>query len=871
MGKFQLKKPRIITKHFPEVEPHIDKVNESLETLVFSYNTQVERALQKKHIMMALSTLALIIVVGSFISPKGRADIATFYPDTCLGAWTNPRNAEKKPETTANGDIDQFSTANSAILDKEQKEDIYCGNFQGEFNESTKPIKIVIALAITNKDTITYGEVTPLTSSSTEVATTTEVSTTTDSLLLASSTEDISTSTASTTELSGGESVIESESENATSSTSSILETILTGITETINNVFSKSVPTTSETDTVIVPGEQQPISTDEIATSSPDVPSVTPNVPQVATSTEGDVSSSSEPVSFFGKVVETFATRIVSRAFAQEVPVEEATPPSETAPQSVDRVAESAPVSEESQPEAVTPQPQVSEGGRGEGAQETTEEKVSTEATSVASATGVSTSSEGMATSTELTISTSTEEVASTTNSLFSSSTESTFVTSTTSSFEDGTSTLSNFLEVLYTFDGVTWTSLGELNEVSMKYRTFEIPLSASSTWTDMSQLQIKIATKMIDNQTKPVVYLDGMRLDVLYEGEMEHAHPDFVRDTILKDETIDSMRIVTIINYENNEEEIWYMYLDDPVHTSTSSSLDGATSTNATSTDLSLDDVSSSTQELATTTIDLVASSTDHGTSSSLYVSSSTATTTVFIKPVPQKNKWFKLERKRVGMSALSSEELAKEIKELDGKDIEGKEEDNRVPDFAKDVIKKIKGVFSTFIILQVVKGDVEELWLYDIAASSTPQKIQASSSILFDSDVSIGIKEEYVFWLSKDRSILYAYNVYTKSIAEKPVPPFDPSLGERGRVTFDGLRWEVIIGASEMTFYSPETGEVFSDDDGEIAEVFRKKEGLDSVLNKEEISNLNLPVEAETEEDIKSKEEGSKESNIVGTQQE
>src|SRR4051812_19873156 len=114
MGKFPFKRPRIISKHFPELTPHVDRVTKSLEGLVFSYSEHVDKTLQKKHLMMAISSLALLVVLGSLISPKGIADSTIFYPHACLGGWINPKNAEGEPQTTSNEDESQFHGDNSA-------------------------------------------------------------------------------------------------------------------------------------------------------------------------------------------------------------------------------------------------------------------------------------------------------------------------------------------------------------------------------------------------------------------------------------------------------------------------------------------------------------------------------------------------------------------------------------------------------------------------------------------------------------------------------------------------------------------------------------------------------------------------------------
>jgi hypothetical protein len=47
---------------------------------------------------------------------------------------------------------------------------------------------------------------------------------------------------------------------------------------------------------------------------------------------------------------------------------------------------------------------------------------------------------------------------------------------------------------------------------------------------------------------------------MEVLYETPVIHPHPDFVRDTILKDKSDEGVRVVSIINSDTNINEIWY-----------------------------------------------------------------------------------------------------------------------------------------------------------------------------------------------------------------------------------------------------------------------------------------------------------------------
>lgn len=828
MGKFQLRKPKIISKNFPEVGSHIDNVSKSLEDIVFSYSEQVDKALQKKHMMMALSTLVLVLVVGSFISPRGKADIATFYPETCLGGWLNPRNAEKEFTTTSNADPSQFNDKNSAILDKNTHADIYCGNFNGTFNDATQPTKIIVSFALTNKGEITLGvATTTLEVVTASTSTTTDVTaTTTEALLISSSTDATTTTEVMVTDLA---TTTEAEVGTSTQEAASFVTIVVDAVAETIANLFTSGTPPLGETDTVVVPvpvETQEAIPAQEPATTGESVPVVTPSEPVVPAATDG------APTSFFDSLLNIFTATFITTVFAEEseAPAISAVP--DTPADTVQDVAT---------PELAAP---LVAATSSEVTQD--EETISGTSSTFLELINVATTTDNVATTTATT----TEEVFSLASST-ATSTLSDVTTSSTTVVEEEANVQNNFLEILYTFDGVTWVSLGELNEISMKYRTFEIPLSASSTWSDMSQLQIKVATKSLESET-PVVYLDGIKVEVLYDSPLEYTHPDFVRDTILKDETVDGVRLVTIINNETNEEEIWYMYLDDEVVTSSSTDLavEVATTSLATSTSMVTAVATTSIENIAqtaTTSELLFASSTQAVTtfSTSTDIATSSSSTVPVITPVIPKNKWFKLE-KREAWASLSAKELVEEIKKEDKKEVEEKKKEDRLPDFALDVIRKIKGALRNAVIVQIEKEGKEELWLYDLE-NGGQYKIEtgSSTSITIAKDMQLGLKESHVFWLSEDKKNVYAYNLIAKSILNAEIPPYDQSTGERGRVSFEGIPWEVVIGSEDFAFYSDETGEVFSDDNGAFAEALRQKLDLDKVLDNEELGNLNLQV--------------------------
>ena len=887
MAKISIKRPRIISKKFPEVNSTIDGVEKSLNDLVFSYTEHIDRTLQKKHLMMAISSMVFLIVLGSFISPRGKAESSVFYPDTCLGGWVNPQYAQGEQQTTSNGDESQFTKHNSAVLPKNTNAEMYCGNFKGKFDQATKPTKIIVSLALTkgadllHEDTIESGLSAIGTSSVQVVASSSDTS-----LLLATSTvsstpeaaSSTEASTASSTEVSGVDSSAGAASSSPSSSstvpsgpdtasavpsmplqdTTSAIVDAIDSVKEGLLNLFEKNKSPSPTTDTVVLP---TPVV--EVAPEPVPEPAPAPT-PEPAPAPTPAPAAESAPTSYLPTVGNAVAAFLFQKVFAQEA---EQAPVVVEAPAAPESVASPAPVTEpvvtetpqveipapvqeqEVVPvvtqEEVTPQAEAVTTVEQESATTTPEVQVVPVSELTAQAVSeILTSSSSLSFATT-TVGTTTSE--GTTTEMFSIATGTTSAPSVTSASTtlDDNQFQNNFLDVLYTFDGVTWISLGELNEISMKYRTFEIPVTASTSWEDMSRLQVKIvATK--HNDDTPTVYLDAIKVEVLYETALEHTHPDFARDTILKDEIVDGVRIVTIINNETNAEEIWYMVLEEAVATSTST-LDVASSTIATTTEVLVGLGATSTD--ATSTQQQLENSTVHSTTSDSLITASgtesgaTSTEPVVVDLLVRKWKKFSGDIAIAEVALLVQAIKQQELLEKEGGVATSTED--MLPDFALDIIKRIKGTFLNSVIIQLQKDGNEELWMYDLE-KETEEKIETGTSTSISADSPLGVKGGYIFWLSLDRTRVFAYNLVTKKLQEKELPPFDTSLGERGEVIFVDIPWKVIIGTDSFMFFSEATGEVFSDEDGSVAELLRQRLKLDSVLGKEELSNLNFHVD-------------------------
>ena len=72
-----------------------------------------------------------------------QAEVANFYPTSCLGGWQNPQNAQGRPDVGENSLAEEFNENNSAVL-KNVISQIFCGNFQGDTLQDYQPQKAVV-------------------------------------------------------------------------------------------------------------------------------------------------------------------------------------------------------------------------------------------------------------------------------------------------------------------------------------------------------------------------------------------------------------------------------------------------------------------------------------------------------------------------------------------------------------------------------------------------------------------------------------------------------------------------------------------------------------------------------------------------------
>lgn len=83
-----------------------------------------------------------------------------------------------------------------------------------------------------------------------------------------------------------------------------------------------------------------------------------------------------------------------------------------------------------------------------------------------------------------------------------------------------------SGFLRIDYTLDGVEWQTLVTIDRRNWREGKFELPIGLRS-WKELEKIQIRIVPlSTID--IAPVVYLDGMAIEVSYESKPEQFDPN-------------------------------------------------------------------------------------------------------------------------------------------------------------------------------------------------------------------------------------------------------------------------------------------------------------------------------------------------------
>jgi hypothetical protein len=113
-----------------------------------------------RHPLMIISGVVIILSILS-VSFHTEANVATFYPKSCLGGWENVAGAEGEADVKDTDDLKSFTKQNSAVL-KDSTAEIFCGGFEGEVPEDATPKRFSIMLSWSVDDgTLVHDEPAP--------------------------------------------------------------------------------------------------------------------------------------------------------------------------------------------------------------------------------------------------------------------------------------------------------------------------------------------------------------------------------------------------------------------------------------------------------------------------------------------------------------------------------------------------------------------------------------------------------------------------------------------------------------------------------------------------------------------------------------
>jgi hypothetical protein len=497
--------PEVVTKrgirtflNVEEMGSNLVEVKNSLQNLIFKRNEELEKEIRIKRVYLSVAALVLLIVLGVVVSKKSQAEVAMFYPSSCLGGWTNLTKATGKPDVENESG---FSNLNAAILPENTQTDLFCGGFTGDIPPNKDPKLLILRIAWS----LTGSTSTPEGPSSIE------------GVPFASSTGVILDAPASSSPS------FTSPAEGVSTSTDQQATTTETPALAPAQETTQEVVPVSAE------PTQPAPESVSVPVQEVVPAPAPTPEPAQPApapVSVPAQVEEKTPQSSRWLPNLISFLKVYTSYAYAEDVvpqdtpvvnPVPETTPintPTETpAVAPVEPSPLVAPVDtptsgETSQGTQVTASDAVATTTQADVPLDTPAETPKTETVKVEDplvspvdtpvTTPIDTSSATSTTSGSSTdvIATSTEEVA--------TSTEAT-----------STSKYPPFFEVEYTLDGATWTTLGGVALEELQSTQFEIPIPENASWDDLSKLQIHV--KRVSNVDKaPTVFLDGMTLEV-------------------------------------------------------------------------------------------------------------------------------------------------------------------------------------------------------------------------------------------------------------------------------------------------------------------------------------------------------------------
>lgn len=93
-----------------------------------------------------VGVFALFVAGAGYFLLSGKANVAYFYPNNCLGGWENPQNAQGQPEVEPDAQAESFNANNSAVL-RNAVAQIFCGDFQVDAPADSQPKRVLLKLS----------------------------------------------------------------------------------------------------------------------------------------------------------------------------------------------------------------------------------------------------------------------------------------------------------------------------------------------------------------------------------------------------------------------------------------------------------------------------------------------------------------------------------------------------------------------------------------------------------------------------------------------------------------------------------------------------------------------------------------------------
>ncbi len=469
--------------------------------------------------------LVVIIVVAIGFSSRGA--VAKFSPSDCLGGWYNTDGAEGKPDLDEKSKMVEFTEENSAYLTKGKSGSIFCSSFSGETPADKYPKTFDLKISWAINDGSIYQK--------------TESSESVEEALESEEEAQVEIQESVDENVSNEEPVVTEEN---------IIEEPVVEETPIVEEVVTEEAPAevAPEETAPEVPAEETPVETTPEPEPEPE-PTPEPE-PEPEPTPEPDAGIDGMGIrKIFEKIVFAFDARKVF-AEGEETPVETTPEPEpEPEPEPTPEPEPEIIVETTTKPEVIVdpaPEPEV--------VVEETEEVVAEE--------NPSTESEEETVSSEQEVDPILDETNLDAKSENESNDEGSFEEEKDKKDEeeveeDGSVSDEPLYEVFINTGGEDWISVGTVGYDNWKNYTISLPIYS---WQDVANLQIEIRS-LPTLDALPVVYLDGMVLEVTYDDmtSVPDFSPDFDNDIISFDKTFeDNIRIIKIIR-PTGEAEVW------------------------------------------------------------------------------------------------------------------------------------------------------------------------------------------------------------------------------------------------------------------------------------------------------------------------